>query len=293
MNSTARFSPTSQGIIMMAGAVLCWTCIDVVVKALSGDYHVMQLLWVRYAGQAAIAVSLAALRDPGAFRSVNPPLQLVRALFLLFATFTFFTGLGRVELAAATAIVQVNPLMIVFVAWFVLGESLGWRKLAGVFVGLAGTFAIIRPGTEVFDPNVLYPLAAAAGYAGYTIMTRLLSRHESVWTNFTYTSVIGFALSTMLVPFFWTAPDGRDLAVMLLGAGFGACGQYLVVRALFVAEAGVVAPITYVSLVFAALFGAVFFGEYPDAWTYAGSAMIALSGIWIWRQESRGGLGAK
>ena len=287
MSSFSRLSPNAQGIIMIIFAAFFWTCIDVVVKALSGDYHATQLVWVRYAGQAAIAVSVVWIRHPGAMRTNNLPLQVVRALMLLFATSTYFIGLGNVELAVAAAVVQVNPLIIVIAAYFLLNESLGWKKLLGVAIGLLGAVAIIRPGASVFNPYAFFPLAAAAGYAGYTILTRHLSKSESVWTNFLYTSIIGVLFSAVLAPFFWTTPNLPDLGLMLLAAVFGACGQYLVVRALFVAEASVVSPFTYISLVFAAIFGIVLFGEFPDIWTYAGSAMIVMSGLYIWRIEAK------
>lgn len=287
MSSFARLSPNAQGIIMIIVAAFFWTCIDVVVKALSDDYHAAQLVWVRYAGQAAIAITLVGLRHPEAMRTNNLPLQVVRALMLLFATLTYFIGLGRVELAVAAAVVQVNPLIIVIAAYFLLNESLGWRKLLGVGIGLLGAVVIIRPGAAVFNPYAFFPLAAAAGYAGYTISTRQLSNSESFWTNFLYTPVIGVGFSALLVPFFWTTPDLPDLGLMLLAAAFGACGQYFVVKALFIAEASVVSPFTYISLVFAATFGIVMFGEFPDIWTYAGSAMIVISGLFIWRIESK------
>lgn len=287
MSSFARLTPNAQGIIMIIFAAFFWTCIDVVVKALSGDYHAAQLVWIRCAGQAVIAVTLVGLRHPGAMRTNNLPLQVVRSLMLLFATFTYFIGLGRVELAVAAAVVQVNPLIIVIAAYFLLNESLGWKKLLGVGIGLLGAVAIIRPGASAFNPYAFFPLAAAAGYAGYTILTRQLSKSESVWTNFLYTPVVGFVFSALLVPFFWTTPSLPDFGLMMLAAAFGACGQYLVVKALFIAEASVVSPFTYSALVFAATFGIVLFGEFPDIWTYAGSAMIVISGLLIWRIESK------
>ena len=182
-----------------------------------------------------------------------------------------------------------NPvrLIIAVAAYFLLGETLGFRKLLGVIAGMIGALIIIRPGSSLFDPYALFPLGAALGFTGYTIITRFLSRNESVWTSFLYSTLIGCAFATLVVPFYWTTPDPKDFALMLAAGILGAAGQYLIIRALFVAEASVVAPISYASLVFAAIYGIIVFEEFVDIWTWLGACVIALSGVYVWYLDKR------
>ena len=287
MTNLSRMTPVTQGILLMITALMCLTAMDSVIKHLSGSYHELQLVWIRYAGQTVIAVAFVAWRSPGAFKTRNPGLQVLRSLFLFFATLSFFIGLANIDLAAATAILQSSPILVAVAAYFFLGESLGWRKLAGVMGGLMGVFIIIRPGTDVFDPYALFPALAAVGFTGYTVVTRLLSNREDIWTSFVYTAALGGVVASIVVPFFWTPPGLADAGLMILVAMLGAAGQFMIIRSLFLAEASIVTPFGYVSVLFAAIVGMIVFNEYPDHWTYVGAAVIVLSGLYIWHRESR------
>lgn len=287
MNNLSRMTPVTQGILLMIMAMMFLTAMDSVIKHLSGAYHEIQLVWIRYAGQTVIAVAFVAWKAPGAFRSRNLGMQVLRSLFLFFATLCFFVGLANIGIAAATSILQSSPILVAVAAYFFLGESLGRRKLAGVLAGLVGVFVIIRPGTEVFNPYALFPALAATGFAGYTVVTRLLSKREDIWTSFFYTATLGGVVASILVPFFWTAPSLADAGLMIFVAMLGATGQFLIIRSLFLAEASIVAPFGYVSILFAAVAGMIVFNEYPDHWTYTGAAIIVLSGLYIWHRESR------
>ena len=287
MKHLSRMTPVTQGILLMIMAMMFLTTMDSVIKYLSGAYHELQLVWIRYAGQTVIAVAFVAWKSPRAFKSRNLGMQVLRSLFLFFATVCFFFGLGNIGLAAATSILQSSPILVAVAAYFFLGESLGWRKLAGVLAGLIGVFVIIRPGTDVFNPYALFPAFAAAGFAGYTVVTRLLSKREDIWTSFFYTAALGGIVASILVPFFWTPPSLADAGLMIIVAMLGATGQFLIIRSLFLAEASIVAPFGYVSILFAAVAGMIVFNEYPDHWTYAGAAVIVLSGLYIWHRESR------
>ena len=152
---------------------------------------------------------------------------------------------------------------------------------------MSGVLVIIRPGTDVFDPNALFPALAAVGFTGYTVVTRLLSKREDIWTSFVYTAALGGIVASILVPFFWTPPSLADAGLMILVAMLGAAGQFMIIRSLFLAEASIVTPFGYVSVLFAAIVGMIVFKEYPDHWTYVGAAVIVLSGLYIWHRELR------
>ena len=274
----------------MIAAIFCLTSMDAVVKSLSGRYEIFQLVWIRYAGQMVLA-SLLVWRQLGwRVRTRSPGIQFLRSTFLLVGTVCFFIGFSNIDLAAATAILMMNPVFIAAGAYFVLGERLGWRRMLGVFAGLAGAMIIIRPGTAVFSPYALFPLAAAISYSAYAITTRFLSRSEDITSSFFFTTILGAVLATAIVPFYWTIPAVGDLLPMTVLALLGTAGQYLMIRALFLAEASVVAPFGYLGLIYSAFYGMIFFAEFPDLWTILGAIVVVASGLYIWfRETSRTG----
>ncbi len=271
----------------MVAAIFCLGCMDVMVKTLSVQFDVFYLVWIRYVGQAVLAVLLVFPGLRRAMRTRDMRLQFLRAIFMLAGTITFFGGLATIELATAAAILQLNPLFIAFSAYLILNESLGRRKLCCIVAGFIGALVIIRPGFSAFSPFALLPIAAAMCFTGYAIVTRYLSARESIWTSFLYTSLLGAAMSSAFVPIVWTRPQLADIPLLLGLAAFGAMGQYLMIRALFQAPVTVLAPFGYTSLVFSAAFGMILFSEVPDVWTIIGASAIVASGMFVWQLETR------
>ena len=294
MANLTRIPSSTMAIAMMILAVLFLSSMDAMAKGLTARYDVMQLVWVRYFGQTLLA-GLLIWRTPGvSLRTRNPRLQVFRSAMLYLGSVSFFIGFSNIDLAAATAILQVNPLIIAVAAWFFLGERFGWRRMLGICIGLAGAIVIIRPGTSVFSPYSVFPLIAALSFSGYAIATRFLSRHEDISASFFFTTILGTVLASIVAPFHWTSPAPSDIAPMVLVAVLGSAGQYLIIRALFLAEASVVSPFGYMALVFSAMYGMIFFDEFPDLWTYVGALVVAGSGLYIWHREalkSRGAIG--
>ncbi len=278
-------SPTTRGILALTMALIFLSSMDATVKHLGERYEVFQLVWIRYLGQAVLVLLIISARFRATIRTRSLGLQLLRSFFLFIGTIFFFVGVTSIELGAATAILQINPIFVALGGYFLLGENLGWPKILGVGLGMLGTLIIIRPGSEVFTYWSLFPIGGAVGFAGYAVVTRYLSRSESVWTSLFYTTIIGSFFSSFVVPFFWTDILIDDLFWIGLLAIFGTMGQLLIIVALFWAPATTLAPVSYFSIVVATFFGMVFFGEYPDWLTYLGSVIIIGSGLFVWWAE--------
>lgn len=270
----------------MLGAILLFSIMDAIAKALSGTHHPLQIVWARYSSQTVFAFALLAPRLARLLRTDRIGLQLTRSAFLFGATAFFFTSISVLQLATATAIFEVAPLFITGLAFLLLGETVGLRRWLGVGLGLAGALVIIRPGTDVFSPYALLPLAAAACFAAYAISTRFLGGTESPWTSFLYTALIGTLASCLIVPFVWTTPSAGHAALMASMGVVGGTGHYLLIRAFTATEASFLAPFSYFGLAFNALWGFLFFAEVPDATTIAGATIIVGAGIYVWYRET-------
>ncbi len=286
MTQATPHSP-ARAIALMLSAVFCLSVMDACVKAVSPSIGTFPALWARYAGQMLVVLVLVAPRLRQVARSRYPGLQIARSLLLLSATFFFFTGLSRIGLAEATAVMVLNPLFITLGGALFLGEALGPRRIGAIIVAFFGAMLIIRPGSEAFNPAALLPLAAAICFSGYSLITRAVGAGEDVWTSLFYTALVGGLLMTATAPFYWVWPDGQSAVLMGAIALIGTAGQLLLIRAFSEAEAGVLAPFGYSGLVFATIIGLVAFSEIPSLLTLLGAAVIAGAGIYVWWRETR------
>jgi drug/metabolite transporter (DMT)-like permease len=283
----SRLSPTAQGIVTMLCAIFLFSAMDAQAKALTARYDVLQVLWARYAGMMAVVLVVLAPRLGPLLRTRHLPLQLLRSAFLFSATLCFFTALGLMPIGAATAVMNVHPVLLTLGAALILREPLGPRRLFGIAAALAGALVVIRPGSEVFTLTALLPLMGGVFYASYALATRFLGRDEPILTSFLYTAVVGTVAASAVVPTVWIAPGPADAAAFLALGATGAAGQFLLIRALMLAEAGAVAPFGYAGILFATLNGYLFFGERPDGWTVAGALVIVGAGVYVWHRETR------
>lgn len=279
-------SASALGVVLYMLAIATMSVMDLVAKTLSGHVPVLEVVWARYVGQSVIVIALLAPRLATVVRTRYPALQFLRSLFLLGGTMLFFFSLSKLGLAEASALMDTNPVLITLGAALFLGERVGPHRVAGIGAALVGALIIIRPGSSVFSPAAMMPLAAAVCYAGFALVTRFVGRDENPSTSLFYAGLLGAAVLSLAVPSVWVRPDGTALLLMLAIGAIGAAGQVLMIRAFTLAEASKVAPFSYVGLLFAAFWGWLFFGELPDLATWIGAGVIVSAGVYVWHRES-------
>ena len=172
-----------------------------------------------------LCVALAP-RIPELMRTQSLTFQLVRSLFLLGATLCFFTGLGTIQVAEASAIMFTAPLMLTAAAPFVLKEKVGVRRWVSVIIGFIGAMIIIRPGQGALAEGAFWVLGAAACYACYQLSTRALSGQDSVLTTLFYSALLGALIMSAVVPFHFVMFAPIDWAIMALAGLFGTVGHF-------------------------------------------------------------------
>lgn len=281
-------SPKSAqtGILAILAVTVLFACMDATAKVLGETYEPFFVVWARYAGQAVGTLLVFAPRLRQVLRTTQLKLQVFRSTLLFGATILFFTGFALLPLAEAVAIAQVAPLFIMVMAALVLGERVGPYRWGAVAAGFIGALVIIRPGTEAFDWNALFPLGGAFLFASFSIATRYLGASDTVWTTFVYTGTVGALAASLAVPFFWQTPAVADLPLLVLIGVIGAAGQAMLILAMRFAAASLVAPFLYIQLVWSVSLGYGIFGEIPEAPTLAGAAIVVVAGLVIhWREQ--------
>jgi len=277
-------NPT-KGILFYMTGIFFMATMDFLAKLVAQDVHIAMAIWARYAGQTALVTAIFLPNIATIARTRYPKLQFARSAFLLLGTTLFFISLTKLGLAEATAIMDLNPVLITLGGAFLLGETFGARRAFGIAAALIGALIIIRPGSDVFSPAAILPLIAAAGFASFVLITRRVGHDEDPRTSLFYAALLGALATSIAVPFFWSTPTPMTVLYMLLIGVAGSLGQFFLIRAVSFAEAGAVAPFSYVGLLIAAFWGMMVFDEFPDAATWIGAAIIVAAGIYVWHRE--------
>lgn len=278
---------TRQGIVLMLLSLLMFTAMDALAKGLVQTYPTAQVIWARFAGQLLLVVLILNIRLGPALRTRHPGLHALRSLAQLGATGFFFASLGYIGLAEATALADLNPVLITLGAALFLGERLGPRRIAGVFAAMIGALIIIRPGADVFTPAALLPLACALSYATAALLTRKVGMTESPWTAMFYGAFLGTIVMSAVMPMVWQPIAAADLWRFALICALGTAAQICLIRAFSMAEAGAIAPFGYAGIILATGWGIILYDEWPDAFTLLGAAIIVIAGLYVWHRETR------
>jgi drug/metabolite transporter (DMT)-like permease len=275
-------TPPWRGVLYLLAAVAVLPVMDGFAKALTTRYPVLEVAWARFFFAFLVLLPFVA-RQPGR-ELMRPPrlaLQLLRSVCQVLAVSLFFLTLSHLPLADTLAICFLYPLITVALAGLLLGEAVGPRRWLAVLVGFLGAMIIIRPGLGVFQPAALMGLATSLVFAVFIILTRKLAGSAPPAVILIWGTLVGAVLTTALLPLVWVPPTVADLLAMLAVGGIGALGHLLLLKAYELAPASLLSPLGYAEIIGAALVGWVAFGDFPDAATWLGIAVISVSGSYI------------
>jgi drug/metabolite transporter (DMT)-like permease len=281
-------------ILLIVGAVACFTLLDATIKHLAARYPVPLLVWARYAVQAvAMVLWLAPSMGARLLRTPQPRLQIARGAILVVSSVCFVNALRHLPLAEATAINYTSPTLVILLAVAVLNERMTRPRWAFVVAGMAGVLLIVRPGAAILHGGAVFALAGALSYAAFQVLTRRLAAEDPRVTLF-YPALAGTALMTFALPFVAAPADASwtDAGLILAAGALGTVGHFLFILAFQRAPASGLTPFTYTQIVFATLLGWAFFGHFPDAPALLGMAVIAGSGLLLAWHERRRALAA-
>ena len=254
-----------------------------------------EAVFFRSAGALPVIIAWLAMRGdlPAGLRTHNWRNHAFRSLVGSFAMGLGFAGLKFLPLPDITAIRFVTPILIVVFAALILGERLRLVRISAVAMGLVGVAIIIWPQLTFGGDallGVMFTLGSATCAALAQIFIKSMAGTEKTAAIVFYFSVTAAALSFFSLPFGWVWPKGMDW-VWLLGAGLlGGLGQILLTESYRHAEAGILAPFTYVSMIWALVIGFFAFGEIPTLAMLGGSALVISSGAAIMLRERQLGI---
>jgi len=272
---------------MVIGSALL-TANDTVLKWLSGSYPVGQLMCLR--GVFVFIPIAFFIWWAGGFRSLrisNIKGQGLRAGLVVGGTFMFVTGLFYLPIADAIAISFAGPLFVTALAPWLLGEQVGWRRWIAVFIGFIGVLVITRPTGEAVQWAALLPLCASFTGALRDILTRRLAFQDSSVATLTLTtSAVVLAGTATSVFVEWQPVKLADIGLFAMGGVLIGSAHYALIETFRYAEAALVTPFKYSSIIWATGFGYLIWGDLPDRWTILGVLILVMSGLYILRRET-------
>jgi drug/metabolite transporter (DMT)-like permease len=283
------------GVALMLGFCLTAPLLDVAAKLASNSVPVGQITAARFVVQCALmAPFIWAMRLSLRVARGQWLALLLRAVFLLVATFCFIAAIRIMPLADALAIVFVAPFIVLLVGKFYLGEEVGPRRVGAALVGFVGVLFVIQPSFVAFGAVALLPLGTAVAFASYILVTRGLSRKIHPVSMQFYTGLIAsFICMPVVVLAQGTGSELLDPVwptgiawLWLLGVGFFATLSHMMMTyALSLAPSATLAPLQYFELPVATFFGYLVFNDFPNALSLLGITIIISAGLYMIHRE--------
>lgn len=270
------------GMVLLAVAL--FSVMDALSKLMATHFDPVELVWGRYLAILALLAPLL-LREPRLLSAARPGLQLLRGVCVLGAAVFFIAGLARLALADATAIAFASPLLVTALSIPLLREQIGLRRWSAVAVGFLGVLVVIRPGSGAVGAAALLPLLSAACWALSIVVTRRMGRADRPATTLFYSTLVGFAVSSMALPLVWQPVGAADWAMLGAMGALSAAGQYLLIAALARGAASLLAAFSYSQMIWSTLMGFLVFGAVPAPWTWGGAGLVIASGLYIAHRE--------
>ena len=282
--------PNAKGALLALLTFGVYSTHDVIVKFLGADYSPFQIVFFSVLLSFPL-VSLMLIRDttPGHLRPIHPWWTALRTLSAVITGVAAFYAFSVLPLAETYAIIFAQPLLITVLAIPILGEQVRLRRWIAVLVGLAGVMVVLRPGSTDLTLGHAAALVAAVCGSFASIVVRKIGQDERSVVLLLYPMMANFLIMACAMPFVYTPMPVEHLGAVGLMAVLASLGGLLLISAYRAGEAVIVAPMQYSQLLWAVLYGALFFDEYPDTVTLLGAALIIGSGLYIVLREGRAG----
>ncbi len=285
-----KLSPTGLGVAVMLLGMLLFALNDAMGKWLVSTYSQGQVILIRSAAALVILVPIVWRAGlSGLVKIERPGLQAARVFFSTAELFCFYFAVAALPLADVMTYWLAAPIYVAALSPFLLGEKVGWRRWTAIGIGFVGVLIALKPSSASLTSAALFSILGSAAFAFMMLSGRQLRNTPD--TVLAFWQIIGAALAgivaVLVTPSGWLpVQSGFDLAFRGLLGVVAMAAHVLVNRALKLADAATVAPLQYTLLLWAVIFGWLFFGDVPQTSIVVGAGLIVLSGLYIFFREN-------
>jgi drug/metabolite transporter (DMT)-like permease len=284
----ARPDNLARGVAFAVASMFLFAVMDAISRVLTRDLglSIAQILWVRFVIFFLFALAIVGPRRfLPSFRSAMPRMQILRAVALIFEIGVFILAFRYLPIGDVHAVAAAAPLIVLVLSAVMLNERVTLAIWLAVVVGMIGVVIVMRPGMRDFSWFHAIPVIGALSWGFYQTLVRYVGRRDSADTTLVYTVVIGLALTTCVGPFLWKPPTSLGWGLLLLSGLLGAGAHLALIKAYEACSAPRLQPYGYTLVLWAILVGLVGLGEFPDAWTILGAAIIVGAGVFALLRE--------
>ncbi len=266
-------------------SICAFSVMDLIVKW-SENYPVGEVLFFRgLFGMITIFFLIPREKYFNFYKTNRPMLHFKRCIAGLIAIVAIFIALRNLPLATVVSISFAAPIFTTILSIFFLSEKVGLYRWLAVIVGFIGILIISQPGFTSFNIYYIYPIIFCLGLSYVAIAIKKLSSTEPVWLIGFY-----FSFSIMIISFFtfhqgWIIPNLLDLFLLSMVGILGGLANLWLTQSYKYSDVSLVTPIKYLALVFAILFGYIFWEEIPTIKTLMGAFLVIMSSVIIFRRE--------
>lgn len=269
------------GVLLMLLGDFMFALNDAMGKWLVASFSVGQVVMIRSIGAFVVLGPMMAKQGSDKlFRLERPWLQFWRAAATTIDTACFYAAVVYLPLADVMSFYMAGPIYVAALSHFLLDEKVGWRRWTAILLGFVGVIVMLRPSSAAFSLSSLYALVGSIAFAFAIILSRLL-RGTTDTTLVTWQTLGTLLVGAVLTVGNWSTPSALDIGAMLLLGIVSCIAHLLITRALKLAPASTLAPLHYTLLLWAVVFGLVFFGDVPGPRILTGAAIVVLAGLFI------------
>ena len=272
----------------MIASVICFSIMDICVKWLN-NYPVGQVLFLRFfIGFIPIFFIIPRERLLNFYKTSRPGLHAFRAVCGALAIIALFYGLRELPLADVVSLTFGGPIFVTVASIFFLSEKVGVKRWSAVFLGFIGMLLIVQPAFIEVNYYYIAPIIFCIFFACVAISVRSLSKTEPNYTIAFYFTLLCTILGLITVlNGNWVLPTKIDFIIFVIMGLCGSIANLLLTQSYRLAEASLVTPIKYLSLVFAILFGFLIWSEIPKILTLIGALLVIASSLIIFMREKQ------
>ena len=273
------------GFFYMFLSVCTFSVMDLLVKW-SSDYPTGEVLFFRgFFGLLPTYFLIPRDKLKTFYTTKRSKEHLFRCFMGLMALIAIVVALRELPLAVVVSLSYAAPLFITVLSIFLLSEKVGVFRWLAVLIGFIGVIIIAEPGFKGMNYLYFLPLIFCIGMAFVTIMIRKLSTTEPIWLISIFFTITISIAGLATIPMGWKMPNFQDFILLALIGVTGGSANLFLTQSYKLSEVSLVAPLKYMALIFAIVFGYLIWNEIPTIKTLIGASLVILASLIIFKRE--------
>ena len=267
-------------ILLFVTATFFGSLMGVFMRLAQSDINVFTASFLRFGIGFVIILPYLFYSKFNVYKTNNIKLHFIRGIINVPTMYVGFAALMFIPLEQIQALHFIVPIIVTFLAVFFFKEKIRFVRISALIIGLIGMLVMLRPGIIEINIGIYMVLFSSLVWSFIIIITKFLSKNDSPITILTYQYSLVTFFSFFIVIFFWETPSSIIFLYTFLAALSGTVLHLALIYSYKLVDLTLIQPFTFLSLIWASLFGYYIFGEEPDIFTWLG-AIIIFSGVLI------------